>query len=127
MNTLIAIVVLLGIIYSSLFFSSMLTVSIESSGYRKLAISLLTIVFTIGILFIVFSYNDYKTKEWNNGTCKKCDKQYELIDITYHKNNGYSYFYQCPNCKEIHIFHENMKNKKKNFLTDFENELTKGR
>lgn len=127
MNTLVTIVVLLGIIFVSLCFSMLFTVSIENNSRRVIAIGFLTVLFVVGTIFIMCRYNDYKTKEWNNGACRKCDKQYELIDIIYKKNDGYSYFYQCPDCKEIHIFHENMESKKKNFLTDFENSLTKSK
>lgn len=64
----------------------------------------------IGIAFSFFFsgafYLDHESDAhlWNDGTCPKCQQEWQFVNATHGKNTTY-YYWQCSNCKDIIELH----------------------
>ena len=56
------------------------------------------IILVIFLASIIFAYG-VDSCQYNQGSCKKCDGQYELFDTELHKDDIFTtYYYKCNNC-----------------------------
>ena len=74
----------------------------EQGEWKKSLIMIiisLVIGFSITAIFRIES--KIEEKQWNNGICPTCQKEWKFVNATHIRNEGDIYYYTCEECETI--------------------------